>query len=182
MGIVNHQFPEDDVARVDGDVAKMGPRQCTHIHEVGHPLAGTRCRVSPMPGGIKCHNHAGNIRLARAAAHRKLLSIAEPAMEVLFAAVTKCELVEDPEKDGFRCLTHGDYGPCPQFRERISAAKDILDRSGFSRTTKMVLTSEDENPELKNLNKQQLAAELEAIAGELRGPSTLTNDVAGPVH
>lgn len=82
---------------------------------------GTPCERSPIPGGNRCHLHGGASPQAQRKAKQRLLAAADPAA----AALVK--IVKDEETKP---------------RDRIRAAKEILDRVGIKGGTEVDLSTD----------------------------------------
>jgi len=132
--------------------------RCDHVDS-----SGSRCDRTPIKGGTVCTSHGGQLPTVRAAAQLRLLLLAEPAMETLHKALgLNCRMTAI---GGVAyCEVHGNE--CPDWATRASAAKAILDRTGFGPKSTVVM--EKPPNEFAAMSTEDLAAELQGLAAEVR--------------
>jgi hypothetical protein len=94
---------------------------------------GKRCGQPAIRGGRVCILHGGASPIAKAEAQRRLATLVDPALEVIFECLTSKKI---------------------QASTRLSAAKDILDRTGFKPIEKFQEIPWDGDP--SKLDDQQL--------------------------
>lgn len=105
---------------------------------------GTPCKKSPIPGGNRCRLHGGASPLAQQKAKERLLAAADPAAAVLV------EIVKDEELKP---------------RDRIRAAKEILDRAGVEAASAVELGTNTELDSLREALQDGFKEANEASAG-----------------
>lgn len=76
---------------------------------------GKRCGKAAILGGTVCRTHGGAAGQVKAKAQERLLALVDPALAVLYKIVTRGE-ADDLS---------------------LKAARDILDRAGFARATRV---------------------------------------------
>lgn len=127
----------------------FGERRCT-----AHNRQGERCARSPVIGATTCIMHGGATPLSRQAAQRRLAALVEPAIEALFSVL---------DSVGPRC-EH--CGRSDADANLITAAKTVLDRTGYAPRMQITLQQPERN--FADLSVDALITELERMLTEAR--------------
>jgi hypothetical protein len=131
-------------------------RRCAHVRS-----SGTRCKNLPLRGTDTCAWHTPLPE--RRNAQLRMLLLLDPAFETLYLAMGHgCEMAVVGKT--VYCKTHG--LECPDWSTRANAAKTVLDRCGFG--PKATVAVEAPQHEFSGYSDDQLAAEMEGVAEELR--------------
>lgn len=132
-------------------------RRCTHVKK-----DGTRCKCAPIKGGDVCPAHGGRLPSVKNEAALRLVLLAEPAMQVLYDVMQPC--VISVTENAAYCSLHGLN--CPDWATKVSAAKAVLDRTGFG--PKSTIAIEQPVNDFASMSTADLAAELQDLADEVR--------------
>jgi hypothetical protein len=111
------------------------PLQCTAKSKT----TGKQCRNIPIAGGTVCVSHGGSIPAVKAAAQRKMISLIDPAMAVLYRAMVECD----------------------EWPSRIRAALGVLDRAGMGPGS--TLTVDSDRSDLSALSMEELKLRAKVI-------------------
>jgi hypothetical protein len=131
----------------------LGDRRCTATAR----STGERCGRASARGQFTCDHHGAKNPLSIAAGRRRLLELAEPALEVLDRATRSappCEVCgrSDADRDPVA----------------VRAAGMILDRCGFGPSVNLDVRRAPEGEDLSHLSSSELADRLEELAREAR--------------
>jgi hypothetical protein len=133
---------------------ETGRRRCT----ANRRGTDVRCLKRPAPGATVCRNHGAAAPQTKKAARRRLLEAVDPAVTILV------EIVEGPTAE-WQCLERGTesrasvwklVGYAPETQR--GAANDILDRTGYHRTTGVELSDT-----ATEILEERILAELEEL-------------------
>ena len=112
------------------------PLQCTAKSKT----TGKQCKNVPIVGGTVCVSHGGSIPAVKAAAQRKMISLIDPALAVLYRAMVECD----------------------EWPSRIRAAIAVLDRAGMGVAS--TLTIDTDKTDLSQLSMSELQARARQVA------------------
>lgn len=153
-----HRSPSEPASEPSAKPPRTLPRSRDHRRCHFEKADGLRCAKRCIRGGFYCHSHATDFTHEQA--KLALLSMVEPAFEVLFKAMgTTCEYVH--AGDLVYCKVHG--LDCPKWADRIKAAQIVVDRSGFGPSATLKIGEANGQNEFVNLDRHQLVAELESL-------------------
>jgi len=113
----------------------MDPLRCTAKSKT----TGKQCKHPPIKGGTVCVAHGGSIPAVKAAAQRRMIQLIDPALAVLYRAMTECE----------------------EWPSRIRAALGVLDRAGMGPGS--TLTLDSDKSDLSHLSVSELQARAKAV-------------------
>ena len=165
--------PDDIIQPRTGAEALSGlSRQCTATAKG----TGQRCTRHAAIGGLVCGFHGGNAPQVKEAIRKRLLAMAEPAVDVLFRAMTShgppCEACGRSDADRDPVV--------------VRAAQIVLDRTGFGPSQHLTVSPavSSSSPCVEWMTDEQLAA-MDAIFEDatrrMVGGEAKTNNSLEPV-
>lgn len=130
---------------------------------VANKRNGKPCNRKAVPGCDVCVMHGGGAPFMRQVAQKRLLSLVEPALALVLTALNSdCEYSIIGTE--VICEIHG--AKCPDWKEKLTAARIVLDRAGFGPSAKLTLERPTTN--LSDLDKERLADELQQLSEQVR--------------
>src|ERR1043166_2631936 len=122
---------EDTISRRARENFGDTKRRCTATNR-----AGERCGRAPIAGGFVCTMHGGNLPWVREAAKQRLMSMIEPALDVVYRALRHAPPCE-----------HCGRSDAERAPVALAAAKTVLDRAGFSPQLAITVTQQPPDAE-----------------------------------